>query len=142
VGAFIYKVLLNKYYIDELYGLIIRYILFGLANFAALFDRYVIDGIVNGSASLVRGIGRATARAFARADTRLVLVDRDAGAGEEARDAIRRQGADAVFIAADVTRSGEVQTYVKAALDTHGRRRQVGAARLAFEVAARRTRNI
>jgi len=74
--------------------------------------------VITGAAG---GIGRATALAFARADTRLVLVDRDAGAGEEARDAIRRQGADAVFIAADVTRSGEVQTYVKAALDTHGR---------------------
>ena len=44
IGGFIYRVLLNKYYIDELYGLIIRYIVFGLANFAALFDRYVIDG--------------------------------------------------------------------------------------------------
>jgi NADH-quinone oxidoreductase subunit L len=62
VGGFIYRVLLNKYYIDELYGLIIRYIMFGLANFAALFDRYVIDGLVNGSAALVRGIGRATSR--------------------------------------------------------------------------------
>jgi len=62
IGGFIYRVLLNKYYIDELYGLIIRYIVFGLANFAALFDRYVIDGLVNGSASVVRGIGRATSR--------------------------------------------------------------------------------
>jgi NADH-quinone oxidoreductase subunit L len=62
IGGFIYRVLLNKYYIDELYGLIIRYIVLGLANFAALFDRYVIDGLVNGSASFVRGIGRATSR--------------------------------------------------------------------------------
>jgi len=62
IGGFIYRVLLNKYYIDEVYGLIIRYIVFGLANFAALFDRYVIDGLVNGSAALVRGVGRATSR--------------------------------------------------------------------------------
>jgi NAD(P)-dependent dehydrogenase (short-subunit alcohol dehydrogenase family) len=50
-----------------------------------------------------------------------VLVDRDAGAGEEVSGAIRRQGGDARFVAADVTRSGEVQAYVKAALDAHGR---------------------
>src|SRR5262249_40985518 len=62
VGGFIYRVLLNKDFIDELYGLIVRYIVLGLANFAALFDRYVIDGIVNGSAYFVRGIGRATSR--------------------------------------------------------------------------------
>jgi NAD(P)-dependent dehydrogenase (short-subunit alcohol dehydrogenase family) len=74
--------------------------------------------VITGAAG---GIGRATALAFARADARLVLVDRDAGAGEEASGAIRRKGADARFIAADVTRSGEVQAYVKAALDAHGR---------------------
>ncbi len=74
--------------------------------------------VITGAAG---GIGRATAQAFARADASLVLVDREAGAGEELSDALRRQGADARFIAADVTRSSEVQSYVKAALDAHGR---------------------
>jgi NAD(P)-dependent dehydrogenase (short-subunit alcohol dehydrogenase family) len=74
--------------------------------------------VITGAAG---GIGRATALAFARADAKLVLVDRETGAGEEASDAIRRKGADARFITADVTRSGEVQAYVKAALDAHGR---------------------
>jgi NAD(P)-dependent dehydrogenase (short-subunit alcohol dehydrogenase family) len=74
--------------------------------------------VITGAAG---GIGQATARAFAGAGAKLVLVDRDAGAGEEASQAIRRQGGDARFVAADVTRSAEVQAYVKAALDAHGR---------------------
>ena len=67
------------------------------------------------------GIGQAAARAFAKAGAKLVLVDRDAGAGKELTDAIRRQGGEARFVAADVTRSADVQAYVKAALDAHGR---------------------
>src|SRR5690348_3501131 len=74
--------------------------------------------VVTGAAG---GIGQATARAFAKAGASLVLVDRDAGAGAEITDAIRRQNGDARFVAADVTRSADVQAYVKAALDTHGR---------------------
>jgi len=62
VGRAAYNVLLHKYYLDELYGWIIRYIVLGLARFAAGFDRVVIDGIVNGSATSVRRIGDATRR--------------------------------------------------------------------------------
>ncbi len=54
VGAFIYRVLLNKYYIDEIYSWLIRNIVLGLAYAAQGFDRYVIDGIVNGTAVVVR----------------------------------------------------------------------------------------
>ncbi|MGO8917980.1 MAG: glucose 1-dehydrogenase [Stellaceae bacterium] len=67
------------------------------------------------------GIGRATAIAFAKAGAKLVLVDRDATAGEAAAGVIRQQGGEARFVAADVTRTAEVQAYVKAALDAHGR---------------------
>lgn len=74
--------------------------------------------VITGAAG---GIGQATARAFAKAGAKLVLVDRDAGAGEQASQAIRRTGAEVRFVAADVTRSAEVQAYVKAALDAHGR---------------------
>jgi NADH-quinone oxidoreductase subunit L len=62
VGGFIYRVLYNKYYLDELYGLIVKYIVLGLAGLAALFDEYIIDGIVNGTARAVRGLGSVTRR--------------------------------------------------------------------------------
>src|SRR5690242_3639420 len=67
------------------------------------------------------GIGRATSLAFARAGATLVLVDRDAAAGEALCGELRKTNAAATFVAADVTRSAEVQAYVKAALDAHGR---------------------
>ncbi len=67
------------------------------------------------------GIGRATALAFGRAGARLLLVDRDAAAGEAAAGVIRQAGGEARFVAADVTRSADVQAYVKAALDAYGR---------------------
>jgi proton-translocating NADH-quinone oxidoreductase chain L len=62
VGGFAYRVLLNKYYLDELYLAIIRYVVLGLSTAAAGFDRIVIDGVVNGSARFVRGFGDATRR--------------------------------------------------------------------------------
>jgi NAD(P)-dependent dehydrogenase (short-subunit alcohol dehydrogenase family) len=74
--------------------------------------------VITGAAN---GIGRATALAFAKAGAKLVLVDRDSEAGEAAAGVIRQQGSEARFVAADVTRSAEVQNYVKAALDAHGR---------------------
>ena len=54
LGAFVYRILLNKYYIDELYGWLIRNIVFGLSQAEQAFDRYVIDGVVNGSVVVVR----------------------------------------------------------------------------------------
>jgi NAD(P)-dependent dehydrogenase (short-subunit alcohol dehydrogenase family) len=74
--------------------------------------------LVTGAAN---GIGRATALAFSGAGAKLVLVDRDALAGEATAGAIRQQGGEAKFVAADVTRSADVQAYVKAALDAYGR---------------------
>jgi len=67
------------------------------------------------------GIGRAAAIGFAANGAKIVVVDRDAQAGEAAAGEIRKQGADARFVAADVTRSADVQSYVRAALDAHGR---------------------
>jgi NADH-quinone oxidoreductase subunit L len=62
VGKAIYTLLLNKYYLDELYGWLIKVVILGLSNGAALFDKYVVDGIVNGSAATVKRIGDATRR--------------------------------------------------------------------------------
>jgi NADH-quinone oxidoreductase subunit L len=62
VGGFVHRVLYNRYYINELYGWIIKWVVYGLAGFAAAFDHYVIDGIVNGSARAVRSMGAGLRR--------------------------------------------------------------------------------
>src|SRR5579862_9111083 len=67
------------------------------------------------------GFGRAAALAFAKSGAKVVVVDRDAAAGEATAGIIRQQGGEACFVAADVTKSAEVQAYVKAALDAYGK---------------------
>ncbi len=78
----------------------------------------------NGKVALVtgggNGIGRATSIGFARNGAKIVVIDRDQAAGESTAGIIRQQGGEAIFVAADVTRSADVQTYVKAALDAFG----------------------
>src|SRR3984957_12663673 len=66
------------------------------------------------------GIGRATAVGFARYGAKIVVVDRDIAGGEGTAGIIRQQGGEALFVAADVTKSADVQAYVKAALDAYG----------------------
>jgi NAD(P)-dependent dehydrogenase (short-subunit alcohol dehydrogenase family) len=66
------------------------------------------------------GIGRATAVGFARDGARVVVVDRDTAGGEGTVGIIRQQGGEALFVTADVTKSADVQAYVKAALDAYG----------------------
>jgi NAD(P)-dependent dehydrogenase (short-subunit alcohol dehydrogenase family) len=66
------------------------------------------------------GIGRATALGFAARGAKVVVVDRDADAGEATAGILRQRGADARFIPADVTRSADVQHYVRLTLDTYG----------------------
>ena len=67
------------------------------------------------------GIGRATALAFAKAGAKVVVVDRDAAAGEATAGIIKQQGGEARFIAADVTKSADVANYVAATLDAYGK---------------------
>ncbi len=66
------------------------------------------------------GIGQAAAQGFARLGARIVIVDRDEAAGEATALGIREQGGEARFVAADVTRSADVQGYVRATLDAYG----------------------
>src|SRR2546430_6275774 len=53
-----HRVLLHKFYVDELYNWLIRYIVFGFSHTIQAFDTYVIDGVVNGVARVVTTIGR------------------------------------------------------------------------------------
>ena len=66
------------------------------------------------------GIGRAAALGFSRGGAKVVVVDRDQAAGEATVGVVRQQGGDARFVAADVTKSADVQAYVKAAVDAYG----------------------
>ncbi len=59
----IYDVVLNKYYIDEIYdAAVVRRIVNGSVWLWQAFDAAFIDGIVNGVASLVRGAGDSIRR--------------------------------------------------------------------------------
>jgi NADH-quinone oxidoreductase subunit L len=54
----IYSLLLNKWYVDELYQALIAHPGARLASFLSAFDLGVVDGMVNGIARLARGTGR------------------------------------------------------------------------------------
>ncbi|OLN33298.1 NADH-quinone oxidoreductase subunit L [Desulfosporosinus metallidurans] len=58
----VYKVLQNKYYIDELYLWLIHNIMDGLGKALYWFDIYVIDGVVNGIALITRGSAKTLRR--------------------------------------------------------------------------------
>ena len=67
------------------------------------------------------GIGRATSVAFARYGAKVVVVDRDDAGAQATAGIIRQNGGDAVAVTADVTKSADVKSYVKAAIDHYGR---------------------
>jgi len=67
------------------------------------------------------GIGRASALLFAEHGAAVVVVDNDAAAAADTARLITEQGGDALDVAADVSRSDQVQAYVAAALRKHDR---------------------
>src|SRR5436189_969591 len=67
------------------------------------------------------GIGRAASAAFARHGAKVVVVDRDAAGAQATAGIIRQNGGEALAVTADVTKSGDVKDYVKAAIDKFGR---------------------
>lgn len=79
----------------------------------------------NGKVAIItgagNGIGRAAAMTFAKYGAKVVAVDRDGKAAEATAGSIKQQGGDALAVTADVSKSSEVQAYVKAALDKYGR---------------------
>jgi NADH-quinone oxidoreductase subunit L len=53
-GGFFYRLFDRKWYVDEIYQVVFVNGTLLLARIGALFDQYIIDGIVNGSAALTR----------------------------------------------------------------------------------------
>lgn len=66
------------------------------------------------------GIGRATAVAFARQGARLVCSGRNAAAGAALVSELRELGAEADFVAADVSREDDVRRLVEHAVERFG----------------------
>lgn len=67
------------------------------------------------------GIGRAAALALAKAGAKVAVVDIARDPGGETVRLIKEQGGEAMFVAADVTRSEEVANYVKQTVAAWGR---------------------
>jgi NADH-quinone oxidoreductase subunit L len=61
-GGAPYRLLVNKYYLDEVYWAIFGRGVLLLARLGAWVDRVVIDGVVDGSATVTRGIARLEGR--------------------------------------------------------------------------------
>jgi 3-oxoacyl-[acyl-carrier protein] reductase len=68
-----------------------------------------------------RGIGRATARAFAAAGYAVVIAERTAGAGRRVEEAMRGSRARVTFVRTDVAVPGAAERAVRAAVTTFGR---------------------
>ncbi len=82
-------------------------------------------GLMQGKVVLVTGgstgIGRASSLVFAREGATVVVADINLAAGEGTACAIRDSGGQAVFIAADVSKRGDVETLVNRAVGLYGR---------------------
>ncbi len=82
-------------------------------------------GILDGKIALITGagsgIGRATARIFAREGARLVLADVVEAGGNETLRMIKESGADGIFVKCDVANEADVDATVARAVAHYGR---------------------
>ena len=74
--------------------------------------------LITGSGS---GFGRATAVLFAKEGAKLVVVDKNSKAGKETVDLIQRNGSEAFFIEADVSKASESEQMINLGKEKFGR---------------------
>jgi len=75
--------------------------------------------LVTGAAS---GIGRATARIFAREGARVIVAtDANIAGGQETVGLIKKAGGEAAFVKCDVSRASDVEAMVAKAVELYGR---------------------
>jgi NAD(P)-dependent dehydrogenase (short-subunit alcohol dehydrogenase family) len=84
-----------------------------------------VSGLLDGKVALITGaasgIGRATALACALNGARIVVSDVDIEPGRQVVDEIEAAGGDAIFEAADVARSSDVERLIGRVVDAYGR---------------------
>ena len=68
-----------------------------------------------------RGVGKATARRFAREGARVVLFSRTPGPLDETATDIAREGGQVLSLAGDVSREEDVRALFQRAMDAYGR---------------------
>ena len=67
------------------------------------------------------GIGRASAIAFARRGSKVVLADVDTKDGEETVRFIKKEGGEAIFVKADVSNAADVEALIKKTVSAYGK---------------------
>ena len=80
-----------------------------------------LDGAVVAITGASAGIGRECALAFAEKGARVVIGARRLDRLEEVARAVREGGGEALALALDVGEDGQVEAFVKAAVERHGR---------------------
>jgi NAD(P)-dependent dehydrogenase (short-subunit alcohol dehydrogenase family) len=82
-------------------------------------------GILEGKIALITGagsgIGRATARIFAREGAKLVLADVVEDGGRQTLAMVADTGHDAIFVKTDVSNPADVDAAIAKAVETYGR---------------------
>ena len=67
------------------------------------------------------GVGRATARIFAKEGANIVVADIDESAGRETVDIVKQQGGDAVFVRCDVAVEADIKSAVEKGASAFGK---------------------
>lgn len=74
--------------------------------------------IITGAGS---GLGRASARLFAKEGAKVMVADIAAGDGEETVRLIKEDGGDAIFVQVDVSKAADCEKMVKSAVGRYGK---------------------
>ncbi len=79
------------------------------------------DGKVALVTGAARGLGRVTAQAFAREGAKVVMADIDEAGGLATMSLLRDEGADVLFVRADVGIESDVAALIDKTVDAYGR---------------------